>query len=75
MAGDLTSMHDAPRVRADCDHVPRPCPHDRCRYHLPGCPSACTLDEVARNPDGLSRSRVAEMLGICPELLRGLEAP
>lgn len=41
-----------PRTRGECRHVPRPCPYERCRYHLSPAVGreSCALDEAARGP-------------------------
>lgn len=31
---DLDTNHERPKVRADCDHVPRPCPFVGCRFNV-----------------------------------------
>ncbi len=66
-----------PRVRADCEALPRPCPFPDCRYHLApesrGAPFvySCALDAADDGPHTLEE--VATILGLSWDEVRDLE--
>lgn len=68
-----------PKTRADCAHVPRPCPFVSCPHNLrvsiasdgrvhdltgDTLPSSCALDVVDQHPDGLSLAEIGARMGI-----------
>lgn len=58
----------------ECKHTARgACTHVACRYHLAGARDDCALAEIAtRGP--LTLERVGELLGVCRERARQIEA-
>jgi len=64
-----------PSTRADCIGGPRPCPHERCRYHLADDrhgPETCVLDVVDRGEQSLEV--VGAVLGISKQAVQQAEA-
>jgi hypothetical protein len=83
LSGVVPNLPIAPKTRADCIDGPRPCPWNRCRYHLeraddfPDCDSTrqgqdtCALDVAGAG--GLSLAKLAVILGDSPETIRQTE--
>jgi hypothetical protein len=68
-----------PETRAGCGTVPRPCPFDRCEYHLaqlrrrpaaPGVPS-CSLDVADQG--GTTLEEIGAALGVTRERVRQIQ--
>ncbi|MFH0899066.1 MAG: sigma factor-like helix-turn-helix DNA-binding protein [Pseudomonadota bacterium] len=67
----------APRIRADCEHGPRPCPWNTCRYHLARDSYAepmvetCALDVARRG--GINLEETGQILGMTRERIRQIQ--
>ena len=69
-----------PRTRGDCASVPRPCPFERCRYHLapergrgqsPTSGESCALDIA--DQEGATLDVVGRALGVSRERVRQIQ--
>lgn len=64
-----------PKTRGDCAAVPRPCPFNRCRYHLsdfsPRAAESCALDVADRGPNDLSE--IAKVVGLTAQRVHQIE--
>lgn len=73
----LALAEDRPETRADCEHVPRPCPWKTCRYHLDpdgrGATESCTLDVVDQSGP-MTLAQIADIWGVSRERIRQIES-
>lgn len=80
----LPMVQPMPATRAGCEHIPRPCPHVRCRHNLrdavqtdlfgnsaPDSKPTCALDEAENGPKTLEE--IAQIFGVTRERVRQIE--
>jgi Sigma-70, region 4 len=66
-------MNTRPIKRSDCAEMPRPCPWNECRYHLPKNSTAesCALDVADSRNANLAE--IGSLEGLSAERVRQLE--